>query len=76
MGNKKTYRFFSAWGVEWGADQCMTDAKSNWQSAPETHCINMKAGHLVRVPFGNDRVRNEPWMIRCFRVANVQDVAE
>ena len=76
MGNKKACRFFSAWGVIWDENQCMTDAKSNWQTAPETHIINMKAGHLVKVSFGNDRVRNEPWMIRCFRMANVQDVAE
>ena len=76
MGNKETYRFFSAWGVIWGADQCMTGAKSNWQAAPESHMLMLKAGHLVRAPFGNDRVRNEPWMIRCFRVAHVQGVAE
>ncbi len=76
MGNKKTFRFFSAWGVIWDINQCMTDAKSNWQSAPKENIIVMKAGHLVKVSFGNDRVRNEPWMIRCFRMANVQDVAE
>ena len=76
MGNKKTHRFFSAWGVVWGIDQCMTGAKSNWQTAPKENIIVMKAGHLVRAPFGNDRVRNEPWMIRCFSVAHVQGVAE
>ena len=77
MGNKKTYRFFSAWGVIWACiDQCMTGAKSNWQSAPKENIIVMKARHLARASFGNDRVRNEPWMIRCFRMANVQGVAE
>ena len=78
MGNKKTHRFWSAWGVKWTADQNMTDAKStwHWQSAPEDHVVYMKAGRLVRASFGNDRVRNEPWMIKCFRVAHVQDVAE
>ena len=76
MGNKKTYRFWSAWGVKWAADQNMTDAKSTWETALESHLQLMKAGHLVRVSFGNDRVRNEPWMIRCFRMAHVQDVAE
>ena len=76
MGNKKTFRFFGAWGVIWGADQCMAGAKPNWQSAPKGGIIVMKAGHLVRAPFGNDRVRNEPWMIRCFRHANVFEVAE
>ena len=76
MGNKKTYRFFSAWGVVWDPEQCMTDAKSTWEQAPESHLQLMEAGHLVRVSFGNDRVRNEPWMIRCFRMAHVQDVAE
>ena len=76
MGNKKTYRFWSAWGVKWAADQNMAGAKSTWQCAPEDHVLMLKAGHLVRVSFGNDRVRNEPWMIRCFRQANVFEVAE
>ena len=38
--------------------------------------VHMKAGHLVKISFGNDRVRTEPWLIRCFRHANVHEVAE
>ena len=76
MGGKKVFRHFSAWGARWSVDQDMTDVKVAFQKAEETDVVHMKAGHLVKVSFGNDRVRNEPWMIRCFRHANVVEVAE
>lgn len=76
MGKKKNFRFFSAWGARWTVEQDMTDARMRCLTAPENEMVYLKAGHLVKVSFGNDRVRNEPWMIRCFRHANVFEVAE
>ena len=76
MGKKKNLRYFSAWGARWMVEQDMTDVKEAYKKAPESDMVYLKAGHLVKVSFGNDRVRNEPWMIRCFRHANVDQVAE
>ena len=76
MGKKKNLRYFSAWGPRWTVEQDMTDVKQACLKAPESDMVCLKAGHLVKVSFGNDRVRNEPWMIRCFRHANVFEVAE
>ena len=76
MGKKKNLRYFSAWGARWMVEQDMTDVKEAYKKAPESDMVYLKAGHLVKVSFGNDRVRNEPWMIRCFRHANVFEVAE
>ena len=76
MGKKKNLRYFSAWGPRWTVEQDMTDVKQAYLKAPESGMVYLKAGHLVKVSFGNDRVRNEPWMIRCFRHANVFEVAE
>ena len=76
MGAKKVFRYFSAMAVRWKADQDMADFKVAFDDADKEDLVHMKAGHLVKISFGNDRVRTEPWMIRCFRHANVHDVAE
>ena len=76
MGAKKVFRYFSAMAVRWKVDQDMADFKVAFADAETEDLVHMKAGHLVKISFGNDRVRTEPWMIRCFRHANVHDVAE
>ena len=76
MGAKKVFRYFSAMAVRWKVDQDMADFKVAFDEADKEDLVHMKAGHLVKISFGNDRVRTEPWMIRCFRHANVHDVAE
>ena len=76
MGAKKVFRYFSAMAVRWKVDQDMSDFKVAFAEAETEDLVHMKAGHLVKISFGNDRVRTEPWMIRCFRHANVHDVAE
>ena len=76
MGAKKVFRYFSAMAVRWKADQDMADFTEACADADKEDLVHMKAGHLVKISFGNDRVRTEPWLIRCFRHANVHDVAE
>ena len=76
MGGKKVFRYFSAWGARWNKEQNMADMKKAYQKADDADIVHLKAGHLVKISFGNDRVRTEPWMIRCFRHANVDQVAE
>ena len=76
MGANKVFRYFSAMAVRWKVDQDMADFKEAYAGADKADLVHMKAGHLVKVCFGNDRVRTEPWLIRCFRHANVHDVAE
>ena len=76
MGAKKVFRYFSAMAVRWKVDQDMADFKEAYADADKEDLVHMKAGHLVKISFGNDRVRTEPWLIRCFRHANVHDVAE
>ena len=76
MGAKKVFRCFSAMGVRWKDGQNHADFKLACVEAEKEDLVHMKAGHLVKVSFGNDRVRTEPWMIRCFRHANVKEVAE
>ena len=76
MGAKKVFRYFSAMAVRWKVDQDMADFKEAYAGAATEDLVHMKAGHLVKISFGNDRVRTEPWMIRCFRHANVHEVAE
>ena len=76
MGANKVFRYFSAMCVRWKVDQDMADFKEAYAGADKADLVHMKAGHLVKISFGNDRVRTEPWMIRCFRHANVHEVAE
>ena len=76
MGAKKVFRYFSAMAVRWKVDQDMADFKEAYTGADKADLVHMKAGHLVKISFGNDRVRTEPWLIRCFRHANVNEVAE
>ena len=76
MGAKKVFRYFSAMAVRWKVDQGMADFKEAYAEADKEGLVHMKAGHLVKISFGNDRVRTEPWMIRCFRHANAHEVAE
>ena len=76
MGAKKVFRYFSAMAVRWTVNQDMADFKAAFFDAETEDLVHMKAGHLVKISFGNDRVRTEPWLIRCFRHANVHDVAE
>ena len=76
MGAKKVFRYFSAMAVRWKVDQDMADFKEAFTGADKADLVHLKAGHLVKISYGNDRVRTEPWMIRCFRHANVHDVAE
>jgi len=76
MGNKKVYRFWSAWGVPWDEEQNLQDVFKMYDGARADEKIQLKAGHMVKISFGNDRVRTEPWMIRCFRHENVDHVAE
>ena len=79
MGAKKVFRYFSAMGARWDIDQNHADFRLACSEADLDHTdrlVHLKAGHLVKVSFGNDRVRTEPWMIRCFRHANVKEVAE
>ena len=76
MGANKVFRYFSAMAVRWTVNQDMADFKEAYDSAEKEDLVHMKAGHLVKISFGNDRVRTEPWLIRCFRHANVHEVAE
>ena len=76
MGANKVFRYFSAMAVRWTVNQDMADFKEAYEGAEKEDLVHMKAGHLVKISFGNDRVRTEPWLIRCFRHANVHDVAE
>ena len=76
MGAKKVFRYFSAMAVRWKVDQDMADFKEAYAGADKADLVHMKAGHLVKISFGNDRVRTEPWLIRCFRHANASEVAE
>ena len=76
MGSTKVFRYFSAFGVPWDAEQNLQDIHACFQSARTLQKIQLLTGHMVKISFGNDRVRTEPWLIRCFRHANVQDVAE
>ena len=41
----------------------MSDFKVAYADADKEDLVHMKAGHLVKISFGNDRVRTEPWMI-------------
>jgi hypothetical protein len=76
MGSTKVFRFFSAFGVPWNDKQNLQDIYACFQQARTEEKIQLLTGHMVKISFGNDRVRTEPWLIRCFRHANVQDVAE
>ena len=76
MGSTKVFRYFSAFGVPWDANQNLQDIYACFQEAWTLQRIQLMTGHMVKISFGNDRVRTEPWLIRCFRHANVQDVAE
>ena len=76
MGSTKVFRYFSAFGVPWDAEQNLQDVYAMFQGAQTFQRIQLLTGHMVKISFGNDRVRTEPWLIRCFRHANVQDVAE
>ena len=76
MGAKKVFRYFSAMAVRWTVNQDMADFKEAYDSEEKEDLVHMKAGHLVKISFVNDRVRTEPWLIRCFRHANAHDVAE
>ena len=76
MGSTKVFRYFSAFGVPWDDKQNLQDVYAMFHAAPTLERLQLMAGHMVKISFGNDRVRTEPWLIRCFRHANVQDVAE
>ena len=76
MGANKVFRYFSAMAVRWKADQDMADFTEAYADADTEDLVHMKAGHLVKISFGNDRVRTEPGLVRCFRQASVHDVAE
>ena len=76
MGSTKVFRYFSAFGVPWDAEQNLQDVYAMFHAARTLQKIQLLTGHMVKISFGNDRVRTEPWLIRCFRHANVQDIAE
>jgi hypothetical protein len=76
MGSTKVFRYFSAFGVPWDDKQNLQDIHACFQSAWTLQKIQLLTGHMVKIPIGNGRVRKEPWLIRCFRHGNVQDVAE
>ena len=76
MGSTKVFRYFSAFGVPWDAEQNLQDVYAMFHAARKLQRIQLLTGHMVKISFGNDRVRTEPWLIRCFRHANVQDIAE
>jgi hypothetical protein len=76
MGSSKVFRYFSAFGVPWDAEQNLQDVYAMFHAARKLQRIQLLTGHMVKISFGNDRVRTEPWLIRCFRHANVQDIAE
>ena len=76
MGSTKVFRYFSAFGVPWDADQNLLDIHACFQSARTLEKIQLLTGHMVKISLADGRVRTEPWLIRCFRHANVQDVAE
>ena len=76
MGSTKVFRYFSAFGVPWKSNQNLQDVYAMFHEARTLQRIQLMTGHMVKISFGNDRVRTEPWLIRCFRHANVQDVAE
>ena len=76
MGSTKVFRYFSAFGVPWDAEQNLLDIHACFQSARTLQKIQLLTGHMVKISLADGRVRTEPWLIRCFRHANVQDVAE
>ena len=56
MGAKKVFRYFSAMAVRWKVDQDMADFKVAYADAETAGLVHMKAGHLVKISFGNGRV--------------------
>ena len=76
MGSTKVFRYFSAFGVPWDDEAKPAGHLCLLPEARTLEKIQLLTGHMVKISFGNDRVRTEPWLIRCFRHANVQDVAE
>ena len=76
MGAKKVFRCFSAMGCRWDVKQDLADIKVVCANAANGDMVHMEARHLVKISFGNGHARTEPWMTRCFRHANVAEVAE
>jgi hypothetical protein len=76
MGSTKVFRYFSAFGVPWDDKQNLQDVYAMFHAAPTLERIQLTTGHMVKISLADGRVRTEPWLIRCFRHANVQDVAE
>ena len=68
FGNKRVYRYLSVYSLEWAIDQNLVDIEANWKHGRSTKKITLVAGHLVKVTHGQNKCRNEPWMIRAFRI--------
>ena len=76
MSNSKVFRYHSAYSLTFNEDQNFADMKALFEKTHPDEWDEMMAGHMVKISFGNDRLRAEPWMIRCFRHSNVAEVAE
>ena len=74
MGSSKVFRYFSAFGVPWDKNQNLEDVYAMFHAAPILGRLQLLTGHMVKISLADGRVRTEPWLIRCFRHANVQDV--
>ena len=68
FANKRVYRYLSVYSLEWAIDQNLVDVEANWKHGRSTKKITLVAGHLVKVTHGQNMCRNEPWMIRAFRI--------
>ena len=76
MSNSNVFRYHSAHSLIFEEDQNFSDMKALFDETHPDEWDEMMAGHMVKISFGNDRLRAEPWMIRCFRHSNVAEVAE
>ena len=76
MSNSKVFRYHSAFTLAFNENQNFADMKALFESTHADDWDEMMAGHMVKISFGNDRLRAEPWLIRCFRHSNVAEVAE
>ena len=76
MSNSKVFRYHSAFTLTFNEGDNFADMKALFKETHPDEWGEMMAGHMVKISFGNDRLRAEPWMIRCFCHSNVAEVAE
>ena len=76
MANSKVFRYHNAFTFTFNENDNFADMKALFAETDSDEWGEMMAGHMVKISFGNDRLRAEPWLIRCFRHSNVAEVAE